>query len=945
MRPPQRHRPAAAAAADRADPGAQLAVYAWAPGQESALAALTGALRAHGVSVEPYDPHGTHDRARPLLILLSDALVSDRAQEIDALAGGWDGPLIPIRPTDMTHRLPTGIDNIAPVFSDPGAPENQAERIALALRVAPEHRLAWLELQARAERHRDEDGGRSELLSAGERARALETISTRQPDVIPDVPEQIKGLVDDSTAALARAARTRRTLGLSAAVLLAVLALVALIQRHSADDAVNAAHAAQLGSESDRLSRLATQQLATNPDLPVLLARRAYRLDADSGSGEALRRALDATPAHRSYRLPGTPASLATSPSSPDVAVVLTDGTVAVIDSRDGRTLARIPSPPHTGGVAIAAISPDGRTLALAYNGGLIQLRGLTDPAALLRSRHLRVPRGAESLSLAWVPGSPLLLSAWSEGPALALDSASGAVHSILPATPTAALAAAPDGRLAALLGADRLTIFKTSTMRPCSVQQETSAGAGPVLFDAAQPMVLLITASGLPLQAPIPRACEAPGAAKLEEPALPAASGARAASVLPDGSYAIGTAFGKIMIFTPPSVYAAASFPAHTAAVAGTGTTLGGTLVSVGGDGWLRVWQLQDPAPAYPVGAAAELSLDEGLSATAAPATWRPLLALTSTGEAVGAGPSTGSLWLAPAADPGRPTQRYFMALESSIRPAGDGCHVLMITGAGGVTEYRCAGERLTVTWRRNTALQGANNDSSAISADGQWVALAASGEVELTRTATNTSVTAHTEELQSIAFDQADQLIGVQGSGMIITLTATGHVTDTPVQLQGESVRVAGVAPSGKQVLLATSAGRVTLADRATGRVRARLSIPAALTSAIDVRFSPDGRLAVILARDGYWVIDIPQWRVIASGDEFNETEPGSQPRDGAFLPGDRTLLILRADEGIQTVPLAPWRFLDGPPLLTATAPFTPRALAAGETGEPQAIPSAGE
>lgn len=946
MRPPKRQStPAGAPVGSPEQASGEVRVYAWAhPSQNAALSALAGALQEHGVTLEQFDPQGTHDRDRPLLVLLSDALIADASESIDATAATWRGPRIPIRPTNLTVRLPEGIAKVAAVFTDPGAPEQQADMIALAIRLPPDTRLAWLELQRRAERHRHHPDDRSALLGGAEQDRALETISERPPAVIPEMPGEIKRLIDDSAAAITRARRIRRTLAVTAAALLAVLLLVAVIQRRSALDAVGAAHAAQVRSEADRLSRLSAQELTSDPDLPILFARRAYQIDPEPQTREALRRALDAAPWHRSYRLPAAAASLASSPRSPYVAVPLADGTVVVIDTRDGHLTARIASPPRTTGGAVAAISPDARTLALAYNGGLIQLRSLTNPTKLLLSRRLARLGSAEAVSLAWLPGSRLLLSAWSRGPAVALDTATGAARTIVPAVPAAALAASPDGQLAALLTAGRLTILRTATMRVCSVQNEPGSGGAPqVLFDAAHPMILLIRAPGLPVQVPIPAACQPPGAAKPEEPGLPAASTANTASVLPDGSYAIGTVFGKLMVFTPPSSFPAAEFPAHTAAVTGVGNTAGGALVSVGADGWLRVWHLEDPALAYPAGVAPELPVDESLTATPAPATWRPLLAVTSAGEVVGAGPSTGTLWTAPAGDLAQPRERYFLALDASIRPATDGCHVLLITSAGGVQEDRCSHNQLIPAWHRRIPLQGSNVDNSAISPDGQLVGLAASGEIELTRTATAT--TAVVEELQSIAFDDADQLIGVQGNGTIITLTATGQVTRTPVDLHGESVSVAGVQPSGEQVLLVSSDGHVTLADRASGRVRERLTIPAGLSSAIDVRFSPDGKLAIILARDGYWVIDLPQWRLIASGANFSEAEVGSQPRDGAFLPGSDTLLILRADEGVQSITLAPWRFTDGRALLAATAVAVPRALVPGEAGQPQAIPSASE
>ena len=370
-------------------------------------------------------------------------------------------------------------------------------------------------------------------------------------------------------------------------------------------------------------------------------------------------------------------------------------------------------------------------------------------------------------------------------------------------------------------------------------------------------------------------------------------------------------------------------------------------------------MWKVSDAGVAYPTYPAQHIALNEPPGSP--PATWRPMIAVNEAGTRVSTGGlSTGYLWtgdsgalskFASGVPGGSNSRASFVSLASSIRPAPGGtCAALAILGLGSsIEELGCRGGHLVRTWSRGQGLEPETTLDSAISPDGHLVALAEPNELELTETLHGKTRTFPAEELVAVDFDRDDELIAVDGDGELLEIDRSGGIRQVPVNLDGETVQAAAAEPSGAAVLLAGADGHLDLVDAANGVVLKRLTFSASLSGLIDVRTSGDGRLAVILARSGYWVVDLERWRVIAAGEGYGDNDLGAEPRDGAFVgsgtgPGD-TLLILRADEGIQTLPLERWRFLDGTALLETTAQAVPRAFTSEDAATLDALPSAGE
>ena len=171
-----------------------------------------------------------------------------------------------------------------------------------------------------------------------------------------------------------RVSATRRLRALvgAMAVLLAVavvLGIVALDQRNAARDQGQIAQAHALAALSDA-------QLAFDPELAILLARRSVSMHATPQGMLSLRRALDdsllrATMSGHHDLVRG----LAFSPSGKQLATGSFDGTVRIWDVRDGRELRRIGEEANA-----VSFTPDGSSLVIgrAPGGGTV-VRGVAD--------------------------------------------------------------------------------------------------------------------------------------------------------------------------------------------------------------------------------------------------------------------------------------------------------------------------------------------------------------------------------------------------------------------------------------------------------------------------------------------------------------------------------------------------------------------------------------
>jgi hypothetical protein len=799
-----------------------------------------------------------------------------------------------------------------------------AARIALGVRTSPRWLLAWQEVRSAAV---GAGPSPASLLDEGALERAQDTIRTRPRDLLPDVPPEILALLRESHRHLARRRRIRLGLALGAVVVLGAIALLAFLQRHSATVAEAHAEEAARLAEADRLSHLAQQELDSDPDRPVLLARRAYKLAPGAQSREALRRSLDAAPWHKSFRLPVSPLRLAAAPRSPLLAIVGEDASVRLFDSRNGREVAAVEKPPDAGGAPVLAVSADGRSLALVYPGGLIQVRRLTRSFPLLLARHLRGVGKASPRSAAWLDRERELLMAWGRHGLRALNLVSGRARQVggTGVTGPVAVAASPGLHLIAIAGHRGAAILRAGTLRSCWTGRWRSSGDPTLVFDESAD-ALVLARSPYAVQSPIPPACGVSSAQAPEREVLLWSDG-DAAVALPDGGVAMTDATnGHLYLYRPPAIHRAADFLAHLSPVSGVGVAAG-ALVSVAPDRWLRVWRLPAP-PVYPVGPGWHIFLNEGLGERTVRATWRSMIASDPTGSRVTVGGiSTGSLSVLRADRLDDPLRSYFVFLGNSIRPARTSpCAALAFNGTASL--YRCEGGKLREVWSHRYTGFASGIFDTALSDDGSVVAVAGLGSITVTQAPHGSVRRVEFDDPEALAFDRGHDLFAVDSDGTVLRVPPEGRVRRVGVPLGSCRIGAVGLMPSGEQVLFGCVDGEAILAATGNGEVLDRFELDIDLSQAIDVRVSRDAALAAIIGRDGYWILDLRRRRIVAAGGEgHGEGEVGSQPRDATFLGSGHSLLVLRADEGIDRIDLSRWRFLDGDALLRATAEAVPR------------------
>ena len=911
---------------------AEPTIYGWADGADlESFEQLAAALVGKRTKLVAFDPDGAQPwDTTPVVVFISPAFLKANTDQLMAVKR--DRVVIPLLLPGLPSGRPTAVEELSPFFLEEPLARVTAS-LAVAARAEPGWLARWRELEGAARRHELGDPS-VRLLAAAAAQRARTTIRERPVDLLPSVPTEV-AFVTRSERAARRKAFGRRCVYAAAAVVLLGTGVVALAERQDAATAAKRARAATIANRADRLARLSGQWLGGDPDLPVLLARRAYALEPSNHAWEALRKALDAGPWHRSYPVPELSGDVLGSLRSNRVAVIGSDGSVRLVDTADGRSLGQVPLPSGYGGLPVGSVSPNGDEVALAYNGGLVEVRKMTDGLPLVSRQSLTAARHAVSASIVW-SGAQRLVSAWRGRRALVQDLTTGSIHP-LPSPgieDPIALAAEPDGDRLALADHDAVEVVELdrADRRCLFARTNRIPNESTLAFDAPRKRLVLAREGSFGTQFVLHPGCGGRNRHS-GSTSLPSLSNS-AIAVLPDGAVAAGGLNGEVNLVGLPSSYPAMHFLADIGGLGGLTVIKGGTMVSVGADPWLRVWHLP-PAPVYPVGTGGFATFYDQLTAEQNGSTWRSMLAIDPSGRNLSVGDlATGQLFSLDAKDPERVQAETFQYIGSSIRPIPDHpCSSLTLQTGGSLAEVECGARRAKVFWQSKESVGNANSLNTAVSDSGRTFALANAHSLGVGRIGDPKLRIVPFEGFRSMAFDGREDLFALGADNSILDYRHSGGIRT--VAVSGDLVGLQALVPNrdGSQVLLLGSNGTLEMVDTENGRALQRFRLDMDLHDILDTEISRSGRLALVVTREDLRVIDLSDRRILF-GSSSRAEETGAQPRAAVFDPdGDRRLFVLRADGGIETVPLARWRRAEGQDVLRETARFVPRALRPSE------------
>ena len=229
------------------------------------------------------------------------------------------------------------------------------------------------------------------LLARGAR---LAELQERPPDGLNPLESEFLGeSVNQSLRErLQRRRRVRIAIGGLSGSVVAVSALAgfALVKRNDASDARDSALSRQVAGS-------AREQLSTNPELSILLARRAYRVAPTREAEEALRQAVYESTLRVSYR--GQSDGLTAVDTSPDGTLAVTsssDGSVHVWRTDTGELQAKLPD--HKGGATSVVFARDGSAVFSAGTDGVVRRSRLSDGTSVVL---LRSPAPVNAIALA----------------------------------------------------------------------------------------------------------------------------------------------------------------------------------------------------------------------------------------------------------------------------------------------------------------------------------------------------------------------------------------------------------------------------------------------------------------------------------------------------------------------------------------------------------------
>lgn len=686
-------------------------------------------------------------------------------------------------------------------------------------------------------------------------------------------------------------ARRRSRLVLTAVTAALCLALVAaglaVGQWQSAVTAQHLAQSRQLAAQSGAL-------LDSDPDLAALLAVHAYRTSPTREATAALYAAA-ALPLRKRLVASTEPVdSLALSPDGHTVAANSRDGKVRIWSLPGGRL--RHTFTGYDSG-EVAAFSPDGGTLAVAFARGADGMVGLLDPVTGRKLRTITVPDGSVR-GMAFSPDGRTMAAA-SVTTVGVWDVATGRKRRGFTGHPyPEAVAFGPDGRTVAAVGLDGLVrVWDVATGRTRTVRGGRIDGRA-VAFSPGR--AVAFSPDGRTY------AVRVDGSVQLREAATGSVRhtfkdvpvGWNEVAFAPDGrTIAIPSLDDTVRLWDTASGAARATVTAGhhgrgvmKVALSADGRTL---VTSNNGDPDVRVHRLPADLPQTTLPGSADTSIDDVVFSPDGHAVATVRQGPVGRGEVqlwdARTGDREASLPLDKDSAPGRKQPSLPVSRLAAVGFDPTGRALAARSVKKGAIEVR---DVATGRLRLSHAL-GAGG-KAALSPDGTWLAVVGrQGAVHLLNLSTgarHTTVKPGNGILvRKVAFTPDGRTlaaVGIEADGDKVSLfdTATGRSQRT-IKLSTQILSAFAFSPDGRTLATVSgSRGSVMMWDVRTGRLQDSFRVEGEVAS---LAFSPDARTLAASDARGVQLWDL------ATG-QNRLTLPTRSPEAVAFSPDGRTLAI---------------------------------------------------
>jgi WD40 repeat protein len=634
--------------------------------------------------------------------------------------------------------------------------------------------------------------------------------------------------------------------GLAAALAaITAVAIVAVVQRNEAADERDLARSRQIAAS-------ARAELPDDPELAVLLARRAYGVRPTVEAEDVLRQAVAVSTVRAAFRGSRGPVTdAAFSPAGRAVVSGGDDGAVRVWEPGSGRSVTLTAG---GGPIRAVAFSPDGRLVAAGDVDGRVRLWDWR-PRRLVG--RMRLPSAVNPQQyvggIAFTAGGSLLVVGGGAGVLRLVRSGGGrvgiggaggvAVAWDWAARRVVAVRRIPDGivSVAADRAGDRVLLGGANgsvTIWDALHRRQPRRLVGPARSPSAASSVVAIDPAGrIGLQAPAGgavRGWSLPGLAGMRLPRTPTVAFTLALS--PDGRHAVSAgAGGTVMVWDLAGVDPTVALRGHAGAVGSAAFSPNGQeVVTAGDDGTVRVWAWRQAQP---------MTLAAGRS---------PVLALAFS-------PDGRALAEASADQSGR---RWRLGDERStltLPPAPSAILSAAIAANGGRTAWGDYSGTVGVTARgrelATATLHTEGVDAVALTADGRRVASGGDdGTVQVwdESSAAPAVMTGSRGSVLAVAFSPDGRLVASGGrDGTVRVWDPSRRRAIAALHGHRDGVDAVAFSPDGRLVASGGEDGTVRVWDWADGRALAELRGHRGAVQA--VAFGPDGRLVASGGEDG--------------------------------------------------------------------------------------------